>query len=374
MDYKLNLDWQSFLDSHWQKRPLLIKKGFANFIDPISPGELAGLAMEDEVDSRLVSHKEGIWQVGHGPFESYEHLGEENWSILVQAVDHWHHPSSALMKPFRVLSDWRMDDLMISYSVPGGGVGPHLDQYDVFIIQGEGRRHWRVGEKIPMKQHCPHPDLLQVQPFDAIIDEEMEPGDILYIPPGFPHEGYAIEPSLNYSVGFRAPNTRELVSSFADHLISNDLGSYRYSDPDLSFRDNPAEILQGEQIKLREMMISLINDPELFRKWLGEFISQSRHELDIAPPEPPYEQEEIYDLLKTQQETLYKLNGLRALRVGDQFFVNGECLETECYEAADSLCRYDAVNSQLLADAIDDVNFIALLTALVNNGYWYFDD
>ena len=134
MDYKLNLDWQSFLDSHWQKRPLLIKKGFANFIDPISPDELAGLAMEDEVDSRLVSHKEGIWQVSHGPFESYDHLGEKNWSILVQAVDHWHYPSSALMKPFRVLSDWRMDDLMISYSVPGGGVGPHLDQYDVFII------------------------------------------------------------------------------------------------------------------------------------------------------------------------------------------------------------------------------------------------
>ncbi|ETT08057.1 cupin domain-containing protein [Providencia alcalifaciens] len=374
MDYKLNLDWQSFLDSHWQKRPLLIKQGFTRFIDPISPDELAGLAMEDEVDSRLVSHKDGIWQVAHGPFESYDHLGEENWSILVQAVDHWHHPSAQLMKPFRVLSDWRMDDLMISYSVPGGGVGPHLDQYDVFIIQGEGRRHWRVGEKIPMKQHSPHPDLLQVQPFDAIIDEEMEPGDILYIPPGFPHEGYAIEPSLNFSVGFRAPNARELMSSFADHLISNDLGSYRYSDPDLSFRDNPAEILQGEQIKLREMMESLINDPELFRKWLGEFISQSRHELDLAPPEPPYEQNEIYNLLQDEQETLYKLNGLRALRVGDQFFVNGESLETKCYEAADSLCRFDAVSYTNLGDALDDVNFIALITALINSGYWYFDD
>ncbi|WP_272533627.1 ribosomal protein uL16 3-hydroxylase [Providencia sp. PROV212] len=374
MDYKLNLDWQSFLDSHWQKRPLLIKQGFTRFIDPISPDELAGLAMEDEVDSRLVSHQNGLWQVAHGPFESYDHLGEENWSILVQAVDHWHYPSAQLMKPFRVLSDWRMDDLMISYSVPGGGVGPHLDQYDVFIIQGEGRRHWRVGEKIPMKQHSPHPDLLQVQPFDAIIDEEMEPGDILYIPPGFPHEGYAIEPSLNFSVGFRAPNARELMSSFADHLISNDLGSYRYSDPDLSFRDNPAEILQGEQIKLREMMESLIHDPELFRKWLGEFISQSRHELDLAPPEPPYEQDEIYNLLKDQQETLYKLNGLRALRVGDQFFVNGESLETKCYEAADSLCRFDSVNHANLGDALDDVNFIALITALINSGYWYFDD
>lgn len=374
MDYKLNLDWQSFLDSHWQKRPLLIKNGFSDFIDPLSPDELAGLAMEEEVDSRLVSNKAGNWQVSHGPFERYDHLGEENWSILVQAVDHWHHPSAALMKPFRVLSDWRMDDLMVSYSVPGGGVGPHLDQYDVFIIQGVGRRQWRVGEKVPMKQHCPHPDLLQVQPFDAIIDEEMEPGDILYIPPGFPHEGYAIEPSLNYSVGFRAPNSRELLSSFADYLIANELGSYRYSDPDLSFRDNPAEILQGEQIKLREMMESMISEPEIFRKWLGTFISQSRHELDIAPPEPEYKPEEVYELLKSQQETLYRLNGLRALRVGDHFFVNGEQLATECCHAADSLCRHQAVTAELLGDAIDDVNFIALLTELVNNGYWYFDD
>ncbi len=129
-------------------------------------------------------------------FRSYDHLSENNWSLLVQAVNHWHEPSAALMHPFRALPDWRIDDLMISFSVPGGGVGPHLDQYDVFIIQGTGRRRWRVGEKVPMKQHCPHPDLLQVDPFEAIIDEEMEPGDILYIPPGFPHEGYSLETRL----------------------------------------------------------------------------------------------------------------------------------------------------------------------------------
>ncbi len=120
--------------------------------------------MESEVDSRLVSHQDGKWQVSHGPFESYDHLSENNWSLLVQAVNHWHEPSAALMHPFRALPDWRIDDLMISFSVPGGGVGPHLDQYDVFIIQGTGRRRWRVGEKVPMKQHCPHPDLLQVDP------------------------------------------------------------------------------------------------------------------------------------------------------------------------------------------------------------------
>ncbi|MDN5680924.1 MAG: cupin domain-containing protein, partial [Ewingella sp.] len=126
MDYQLDLDWNDFLQRYWQKRPVVLKRGFKNFIDPISPDEQAGLAMENEVDSRLVSHEDGRWQVSHGPFESYDHLGENNWSILVQAVDHWHEPSSHLMRPFRHIPDWRMDDLMISYSVPGGGVGPHL--------------------------------------------------------------------------------------------------------------------------------------------------------------------------------------------------------------------------------------------------------
>ncbi|AOM40448.1 cupin domain-containing protein [Xenorhabdus hominickii] len=373
MDYQLNLDWQAFLQNHWQKRPLLIKQGFHQFIDPLSPDELAGLAMENEIDSRLVSQKNGRWEVSHGPFETYDHLGEKDWSLLVQAVDHWHLPSSALMKPFRVLSDWRMDDLMISFSVPGGGVGPHLDQYDVFIIQGKGRRRWRVGDKIPMKQHCPHPDLLQVDPFEAIIDEEMLPGDILYIPPGFPHEGYAIEDSLNYSVGFRSPNARELFSGFADYILANELGSHRYSDPELTFRDNPSLIQTNELTTLRSMMRELLEQPETFQNWFGEFISQSRHELDLAPPEPPYESDEIYELLK-QGEALNRLSGLRALRVGDQCFVNGELIDTPHLHAADALCQYDKVNAGQLGDAIDDVRFITLLTALVNCGYWYFND
>ena len=131
MEYQLTLNWPDFLERHWQKRPVVLKRGFNNFIDPISPDELAGLAMESEVDSRLVSHQDGKWQVSHGPFESYDHLGETNWSLLVQAVNHWHEPTAALMRPFRELPDWRIDDLMISFSVPGGGVGPHLHERPV---------------------------------------------------------------------------------------------------------------------------------------------------------------------------------------------------------------------------------------------------
>lgn len=119
MDYQLDLNWPDFIQRYWQKRPVVLKRGFKNFVDPISPDELAGLAMENEVDSRLVSHQDEKWQVAHGPFESYDHLGENNWSLLVQAVDHWHEASAALMHPFRTIPDWRMDDLMISFSVPG---------------------------------------------------------------------------------------------------------------------------------------------------------------------------------------------------------------------------------------------------------------
>ena len=113
-------------------------------------------------------------------------------------------------------------------------------------------------KKVPMKQHCPHPDL-QVDPFEAIIDEEMEPGDILYIPPGFPHEGYPLENSLNYSVGYRAPNARELFSGFADYILQRELGSQRYADPDVPSREHPADILPAELDRLRDMMLGLIN-------------------------------------------------------------------------------------------------------------------
>ncbi|WP_315707472.1 cupin domain-containing protein [Brenneria uluponensis] len=373
MDYQLNLDWQDFLARYWQKCPVIIKGGFSPFLDPITPDELAGLALENEIDSRLVSHQDGRWDVSHGPFESYDHLGETNWSLLVQAVDHWHEPSSALMSPFRKLPDWRIDDLMISFAVPGGGVGPHIDQYDVFIIQGTGRRRWRVGDKMPMKQHCPHPDLLQVGPFDAIIDEETLPGDILYIPPGFPHEGYSLENSLNYSVGFRAPNARELISGFADYVLAHELGNYRYSDPDIQTREHPATILPQELDVLQQMMLDLVQQKDSFQQWFGEFISQSRHELDLAPPEPPYQAGEIYDLMQ-QGDSLRRLGGLRVLWLGESCFVNGEEFRSPHQDALSALAQHSVIDMTMLNGALDDPSFLAQLTVLINNGYWYFAD
>ncbi|BDH46248.1 hypothetical protein TUM12370_22920 [Salmonella enterica subsp. enterica serovar Choleraesuis] len=373
MEYQLDLNWADFLERYWQKRPVVLKRGLKDFIDPISPDELAGLAMESEVDSRLVSREEDSWQVSHGPFESFDHLGENNWSLLVQAVNHWHEPAAALMRPFQVLPDWRLDDLMISFSVPGGGVGPHLDQYDVFIIQGTGRRRWRVGEKAPMKQHCPHPDLLQVEPFSAIIDEELEPGDILYIPPGFPHEGYALENALNYSVGLRSPNGRELISGFADYVLQHEVGNKYYADPELVRRPHSADVTDEEVQALQRMMTDLINDENHFNQWIGEFLSQSRHELDLAPPEPSYQPDEIYDALH-HGDKLVRLGGLRVLRIKGEIYINGEQVVSAQRAGLNALADNLQLSADNLGEALEDPTFLAMLAGLVNCGYWYFAD
>lgn len=371
MAYQLNLNWPEFLEKYWQKQPVVLKNAFPNFVDPITPDELAGLSMEMEVSSRLVSHNDGVWSASHGPFESFDNLGEKNWSLLAQAVNHWHEPSAELVCPFRVLPDWRLDDLMVSYSVPGGGVGPHIDPYDVFIIQGMGRRRWRVGDALPLKQHCPHPALLHVEPFTPIIEVEMEPGDILYIPPGFPHDGFTYEATLNYSVGFRGPNGRELISSFADYVLENDLGEKYYTDPDLTCREHAGKVEEYELERLRTLMIDMIRQPDDFKQWFGSFASTPRHELDIAPAEPPFVPEEVAAALE-DGETLRRLNGLRVLNVGGSFFINSERLETCCPQAADVLSRYTVLDKTYFGDALQNPAFIVELTGLINQGYWFF--
>ena len=309
-----NLCEQEFLNQYWQKKPLLIKQGFTDFQDPIEAEELAGLAMEESIESRIVTNHNNDWQAYQGPFEDFEKLTEQHATLLVQAVDHWHSDAAQLLQPFRFIPNWRIDDLMISYSTPKGGVGPHLDQYDVFIIQGEGKRHWRVGLPDPtLKQFAQNKKLLQVEQFEAVIDCILEPGDILYIPPGCPHEGYAIENALNYSVGFRAPNQQDLFSSFADHVIDTDSGQKRYTDHTLALRDSKGELLQSETDKVKTLMQALLNNDELFKHWLGNTLSQAKHEMDLAPLEEPITCEQMSDFIANNAEEFERLGGVRAI-------------------------------------------------------------
>ena len=376
MQYQLNLDWPAFMAEFWQKKPVILRQAFPGFVDPLTADELAGLAMEPDADSRLVSFKNQTWQAEHGPFEAYDHLGETHWSLLVQSVNHWHPVAAQLVTPFRVLPNWRFDDLMVSFSTPQGGVGPHIDQYGVFIIQGSGRRRWRVGDKLPLKEHCPHPSLLHVEQFEPIIDEELNTGDILYIPPGFPHDGYSLETSMSFSVGYRAPNQRDLISSFADYLLANDLGNQRYDDPELALTRTPGAITEAELNKLQSMMLATLKDPAIFTDWFGSFISQSSHELDLAPADPEFTAEEIYDMLQQDALPLYRLGGLRAFYIGERCFINGEELHLPegCAEVRHLLCDQESFTAADLGDNLGNPALLSTLTELVNCGYWYFTD
>lgn len=257
MSLTLNLDVKAFLAQAWQRQPRLIRGAFNNFEDLVEPEILAGLALEEGVDSRVIENRANTWQVSHGPFESYEAFGEDGWTLLVQSVNEWIPEVQQLIAPFRFLPDWRIDDVMISFATENGGVGPHLDQYDVFIIQGAGTRHWQVGERVSnAAEFCPHPELKQLKdPFVPVIDAVLQPGDMLYIPAGCPHNGVALEPSLNYSVGFRAPNTAELAAAVADTLSQLEVPMPRYRDAAADSYGNPYQVTASQLAHVREFLL-----------------------------------------------------------------------------------------------------------------------
>ncbi|MCU4674559.1 cupin domain-containing protein [Catenovulum sp. 2E275] len=379
MTYQLfNFSEAEFLNTYWQKKPVLIKGAFKNFIDPLDADELAGLAMEEEVESRLICKQANKWQVEHGPFEDYSHLPETDWTLLVQAVDHWSTEAAALMSPFRFIPNWRIDDLMVSFSMPGGGVGAHVDQYDVFILQGQGKRHWKVGAQQKLTEKVPHPDLLQITGFDACIDDILEPGDLLYIPPGCPHEGYAIEPSLNYSIGFRAPNQQDLLSAFADFALQEECFKQRYADPNLTLRDNISQINTGEIAQIKELILSTVSDKSKLELFLGRYLSQAKHDLNIQPIEPAYEPEDLIELLEQAQAQAinwFRLGGLRCIFIDTQLFINGESVELNSAQMpiAQLIATQEEYSAAELIELTNNPDALNLLLALVNEGFIFID-
>lgn len=281
-------DADAFKRDYWQQKPGVFRQVLPKFQDPLSADELAGLALEPGVDSRVIQCDRGRWNLTHGPFDQYHTLGESHWTLLVQAVNEHFPPARPLLNAFRFLPDWRIDDLMVSFATPQGGVGPHLDQYDVFIVQGEGKRRWRIGLPGEFKTLTPHPELKQIPAFEAIIDEELEPGDMIYIPANHPHEGVSLEPSMNYSVGFRAPSQAELLSAFADQALDQNLFEQRFRDRVESLtaqHGKPAWHLPDEAIdEFQRLMQAAVADKTQFRHFIADFLSHNpRPPLQIWP-------------------------------------------------------------------------------------------
>lgn len=283
MTLSLPLPLEQFLAEYWQRKPLLIRGGLPGYRAPLSPEDLAGLAMEEGSLARLVQYRRRAdrWAVRHGPFAEadFAELPPRDWTLLVQDVDRWDPAVAALLAHFRFLPRWRLDDVMVSYAVEGGSVGAHVDQYDVFLVQGLGRRHWKWdASPTPDLRFRPDVPLKLLTRFEPSDEAVLEPGDILYLPPGVPHHGVALDACLTLSVGLRAPSVAELWQArIADWAESLD-ESLRYADPGLTPAERAGELDDAAVERLAALLRAHAppDDVASLRRWFGRMLSTWR--------------------------------------------------------------------------------------------------
>lgn len=285
----LGMSPAQFLRDYWQKRPLLIRTAFPDFASPVQPNDLAGLACEPAALSRLILHepKRDRWRVEPGPLPGnrFSTLPKTHWTLLVQDVDKWDPDVAALYRWVDFLPSWRLDDIMISYAVKGGSVGAHVDQYDVFLLQGLGHRHWQIDARPnPPLAFRDNVALKLLEQFNPSHEWTLAPGDVLYLPPGVPHHGIALDECMTYSLGMRAPATSELVLDLAESLVAELPDEQRYADPDLQPRRDPHLIDSDDMRRLRTAMADLLSlDEAGLSDWFGGFITRYRNAQTPAP-------------------------------------------------------------------------------------------
>jgi 50S ribosomal protein L16 3-hydroxylase len=294
---------EDFLRHYWQKKPLLIRQAIPDFVSPLSPEELAGLACEEDVPARLVIESAGErpWMLRHGPFseEDFTSLPEAGYSLLVTDCEKLIPDLMSLVERFRFVPDWRIDDLMISYAPAGGSVGAHIDEYDVFLLQAQGTRRWMIEYPPKNTAFVPDIDIRLLEQFDPTEEWVLEPGDMLYLPPGVPHHGVAIDDCMTFSIGFRAPMLNELASGVTDRLITRMDATARYTDPDLKTSTNPGMLATQTRTKLRELLRDVLNQDDVV---LDQLIAETLSERPIDhagyyPDNDPLTATELRDLL-----------------------------------------------------------------------------
>ena len=268
-----------FLQEYWQQKPLLIRQALTGYISPISPDELAGLALEEEVESRLVVGGVNKWSLRHGPFteQDFLDLPQQDWTLLVQAVDLWVPQMQQLLELFAFLPPWRLDDVMVSFACPGGSVGPHFDQYDVFLLQVEGTRRWQIGGQCdgstPLKSDC---QIRVLESFSSREEWLLEPGDMLYLPPGIAHWGVAESECLTYSIGFRSPNIADLLADLAVELMAQGYDAH-YRDPAMSQALAGPDIAQAFVAQAKQQLWQAIDNDDLIGDWFARFMTAPKY-------------------------------------------------------------------------------------------------
>jgi len=377
------LDESRFLARYWQCRPLLLRQALPAFESPISAYELAGLACEEEVESRLVLEHAGTrpWEVRHGPFdeENFSALPQDRWTLLVQDADKHLPEVAAWLDAFRFVPDWRVDDIMISYAEDGGSVGPHIDEYDVFLIQAQGRRRWLIDPEPAFDAGCiPGLDLRILEDFNARETHVLEPGDILYLPPGVPHWGIADGPCMTWSVGFRAPAWHELAVSWCEHTAERHLLQRRYGDPGLQVQAHSGEILPQvfENIH-RTLKEGFCNQSEqAFRQWFGCFATEPKEQLLVYPNEAPQSPMALHAALHAglvlQRNSYSRMAFCRGTDGTDLLFANGEAypFPAKHGQLLPRLTGKSRLDNSDLSQWLDTPECLEILCRLHNEGHY----
>lgn len=293
------LSVNEFLREYWQKKPLLIRQAIPGFKGLLSPQQLIDLACSDDAQARLITHKRKQWQLQHGPFETedFSGLGKSLWTVLVQGVNHTQPQAAELIKQFNFIPHARLDDLMVSYAPKGGGVGPHFDPYDVFLLQGHGHRRWQISQQKDrtLMEGAP---LRILQNF--VVEEEwvLEPGDMLYLPPQCAHNGIAEDDCMTYSIGFRTPSCQELAEQFLVYMQDRVCVKGMYADPGLKAQPHPAEI-STDMLKQVEHAIQQISwGKRDIADFLGSYLSEPKPHIFFDPPAKPLSFERFEQAMK----------------------------------------------------------------------------
>ena len=297
-----SIDVKTFLREYWQKKPLVIRQAINNFTNILSPDELAGLAMEEDVESRIVfekTNKNPSWELKRGPFseKDFAKLPKTHWTLLVQSVDKLIPEFASLLDDFDFIPQWRMDDLMISYAVKHGSVGPHYDNYDVFLYQASGSRKWSLTSKNCNESNYVKDLELRIMDEFAVEEEYiLAPGDMLYLPPHIGHHGISLDDDcMTYSFGYRSYEASELWDSFGDYRSMHNKLKKLYVDPNWDSIKETSAISPNAWLQAKMLMQDLLADESNLKSWFGSFATRVDEQSDLHMP-LPLDESEIDDL------------------------------------------------------------------------------
>ncbi len=321
-----------FLANDWHVKPRLFRQAFGNM--PIAPLEdILPLACDHDVESRLITCFDGQWDLQSGPFKKLPAKSKKNWTVLIQGLNLHIPQANQLLEQFRFVPDARLDDVMMSFASDGGGVGPHFDSYDVFLLQMHGKRQWRIGaqQDLSLRDDLPLKILSDFQPTEEFV---LEPGDMLYLPPHYAHDGVAIGPCATLSIGFRAPNAAETLAAvlrqWADAIESDStLQNIRFADPKRGVlpEDNPAQLPAELKQWVTEQLAKQNCSAEMIADGLAQYLTEPKQNVFFIPPEESVS--EKYFLKHIKQSGIRLSARSRLIYCDSHYYINGEKIDPE---------------------------------------------